>query len=107
MPAYPDEPCRALDCPVDDAVVDDTGGVGALDGERGQRSDGAVDGALVCRAGPLRSEADRPGQTTHEGVEAPLSASPGEPRSEEHTSELQSLMRISYAVFSLKKKTTT
>src|SRR3546814_3346606 len=30
---------------------------------------------------------------------------PGRPRSEEHTSELQSLMRISYAVFSLKKKT--
>src|SRR3546814_1285226 len=28
------------------------------------------------------------------------------PRSEEHTSELQSLMRISYAVFCLKKKTT-
>src|SRR3546814_2845062 len=27
-------------------------------------------------------------------------------RSEEHTSELQSLMRISYAVFCLKKKTT-
>src|SRR3546814_2614076 len=29
---------------------------------------------------------------------------PGEGRSEEHTSELQSLMRISYAVFCLKKK---
>src|SRR3546814_3319963 len=29
-----------------------------------------------------------------------------ESRSEEHTSELQSLMRISYAVFCLKKKTT-
>src|SRR3546814_1288122 len=29
----------------------------------------------------------------------------GEPRSEEHTSELQSLMRTSYAVFCLKKKT--
>src|SRR3546814_1737112 len=28
-------------------------------------------------------------------------------RSEEHTSELQSLMRISYAVFCLKKNTTT
>src|SRR3546814_5719838 len=28
-------------------------------------------------------------------------------RSEEHTSELQSLMRISYAVFCLKKKTET
>src|SRR3546814_5910229 len=31
---------------------------------------------------------------------------PGEQRSEEHTSELQSLMRISYAVFCLKKKKT-
>src|SRR3546814_9292970 len=30
-----------------------------------------------------------------------------EQRSEEHTSELQSLMRISYAVFCLKKKRTT
>src|SRR3546814_5841230 len=30
-----------------------------------------------------------------------------EARSEEHTSELQSLMRISYAVFCLKKKTKT
>src|SRR3546814_1754292 len=29
---------------------------------------------------------------------------PGDTRSEEHTSELQSLMRISYAVFCLKKK---
>src|SRR3546814_9330587 len=36
-----------------------------------------------------------------------LPAAPLEPaRSEEHTSELQSLMRISYAVFCLKKKTT-
>src|SRR3546814_7023812 len=31
----------------------------------------------------------------------------GDNRSEEHTSELQSLMRISYAVFCLKKKNTT
>src|SRR3546814_7565994 len=30
-----------------------------------------------------------------------------QPRSEEHTSELQSLMRISYAVFCLKKKKNT
>src|SRR3546814_5123496 len=35
------------------------------------------------------------------GVELPGAMS----RSEEHTSELQSLMRISYAVFRLKKKT--
>src|SRR3546814_4745941 len=32
---------------------------------------------------------------------------PAPPRSEEHTSELQSLMRISYAVFCLKKKIIT
>src|SRR3546814_10326676 len=32
---------------------------------------------------------------------------PPDVRSEEHTSELQSLMRNSYAVFCLKKKTTT
>src|SRR3546814_4156561 len=31
----------------------------------------------------------------------------GDARSEEHTSELQSLMRLSYAVFSLKKTKTT
>src|SRR3546814_10373007 len=36
-----------------------------------------------------------------------LSRAYGARRSEEHTSELQSLMRISYAVFCLKKKTQT
>src|SRR3546814_7131251 len=35
---------------------------------------------------------------------APSPGSPAPRRSEEHTSELQSLMRISYAVFCLKKK---
>src|SRR3546814_4405445 len=35
---------------------------------------------------------------------AGLDIFPTHPRSEEHTSELQSLMRISYAVFCLKKK---
>src|SRR3546814_4711974 len=39
-------------------------------------------------------------------TEAVQVAELAEPRSEEHTSELQSLMRISYAVFCLKKKTT-
>src|SRR3546814_1134562 len=37
-------------------------------------------------------------------VEGPGGISIQDPRSEEHTSELQSLMRISYAVFCLKKK---
>src|SRR3546814_3960296 len=36
-----------------------------------------------------------------------IDAAQEEPRSEEHTSELQSLMRISYAVFCLKKKKNT
>src|SRR3546814_5379907 len=40
----------------------------------------------------------------HRGVA--LSATGCNRRSEEHTSELQSLMRISYAVFCLKKKNT-
>src|SRR3546814_3736097 len=38
------------------------------------------------------------------GAELARPAAEGQPRSEEHTSELQSLMRISYAVFCLKKK---
>src|SRR3546814_1497812 len=43
-----------------------------------------------------------------EGVHLPRLHQPGlrVARSEEHTSELQSLMRISYAVFCLKKKKT-
>src|SRR3546814_6008856 len=36
----------------------------------------------------------------------PRPAAGARPRSEEHTSELQSLMRISYAVFCLKQQTT-
>src|SRR3546814_2024603 len=42
------------------------------------------------------------GQIWQGGAGKPI----GEVRSEEHTSELQSLMRISYAVFCLKKKKT-
>src|SRR3546814_7125567 len=38
------------------------------------------------------------------GLEAPEAQLAADFRSEEHTSELQSLMRISYAVFCLKKK---
>src|SRR3546814_7062664 len=53
--------------------------------------------------------------TTGDGTVAALqvlaalvrSGKPASERSEEHTSELQSLMRTSYAVFCLKKKTTS
>src|SRR3546814_6195411 len=46
------------------------------------------------------------GQRTKNTLEGRNAAAHGYPRSEEHTSELQSLMRNSYAVFCLKKKTT-
>src|SRR3546814_6254296 len=53
----------------------------------------------------------RPRIAWHEGcstfVIIALGDPDGRPRSEEHTSELQSLMRISYAVFCLKKKNIT
>src|SRR3546814_1968732 len=45
------------------------------------------------------------GSVNGAGFEAPGSILPASLRSEEHTSELQSLMRISSAVFCLKKKT--
>src|SRR3546814_3600096 len=55
----------------------------------------------------------RSGGDESTGMIAPASAgkcaapTPPSARSEEHTSELQSLMRISYAVFCLKKKNKT
>src|SRR3546814_9494231 len=52
--------------------------------------------ATVCRSPPVDSARRR---SSHD---PPIAALRG--RSEEHTSELQSLMRISYAVFCLKKK---
>src|SRR3546814_5765246 len=55
---------------------------------------------------------EEPDDQVFYGLDVPLPFVPGEThsplskgrRSEEHTSELQSLMRISYAVFCLKKK---
>ena len=44
------------------------------------------------------------GQADCPGAEDELACSKSLPRSEEHTSELQSHVRISYAVFCLKKK---
>src|SRR3546814_12528411 len=45
-----------------------------------------------------------PFPSSYDDKAANLTALSGVDRSEEHTSELQSLMRISYAVFCLKKK---
>src|SRR3546814_6557216 len=57
-------------------------------------------------AGPVgRGAADRAARPAdHRPYERPHLARSPRPRSEEHTSELQSLMRISYAVFCLKQK---
>src|SRR3546814_6795843 len=71
----------------------------ALAGRRGDRIWRRRDGGAACAGStiPDPQPAGRRGQAM----------SPAEtktPRSEEHTSELQSLMRISYAVFCLKKK---
>src|SRR3546814_6284801 len=66
-------------------------------------------GLSACRQ---RSRAAAtPGHPARTGPRRPRSQAQGgaalhRPRSEEHTSELQSLMRISYAVFCLKKKKT-
>src|SRR3546814_17221402 len=49
----------------------------------------------------------QPPLPTEPALPWPSRPPPHGPRSEEHTSELQSLMRISYAVFCLKKKQTT
>src|SRR3546814_3609270 len=73
---------------------------GARQGETGQ-SGGRHDGRY-----PGETEDDRGGMG---GALRPRGALPHlspASRSEEHTSELQSLMRISYAVFCLKKKKT-
>src|SRR3546814_9209810 len=54
-----------------------------------------------CRA--ISGGTNRP-STTCACPHVPPQSGPLDLRSEEHTSELQSLMRISYAVFCLKKK---
>src|SRR3546814_2874263 len=56
-------------------------------------------GSLAGAQGP--DLVDARGRDIRRSHDAPCACS----RSEEHTSELQSLMRISYAVFCLKKKT--
>src|SRR3546814_9150553 len=67
----------------------------------------AADGGLLPHPGAGRPEGRQVPLCGHQHPAA-LPAAPDDPaaRSEEHTSELQSLMRISYAVFCLKKKNT-
>src|SRR3546814_5924869 len=65
-----------------------------------------ADPVLAQGAGSFRTAAGR-GDGGHIADAGGVDRTAGaEGRSEEHTSELQSLMRISYAVFCLKKKNT-
>src|SRR3546814_7390557 len=67
-------------------------------------------GAFVAVLLPKQPEGHRPGRAAIAGTglaSGVLTGVPRAVRSEEHTSELQSLMRISYAVFCLKKKKKT
>src|SRR3546814_3383310 len=72
-------------------------------GGRGAHAPGQVAGRRPGSEIKFRYPCERGQYVAHEDA----SESIGIVRSEEHTSELQSLMRISYAVFCLKKKTTT
>src|SRR3546814_7571606 len=83
------------------------GAAPARDGEKGSRFDAGAVPATV-RGEPCSRVTGSSGN--REGGARALTRKPGDlpsRRSEEHTSELQSLMRISYAVFCLKKKTKT
>src|SRR3546814_939606 len=71
---------------------------------RGQYTPGAVGGQIVTG---YADELGKPSETeTFVALKAHIDnwRWQGVPRSEEHTSELQSIMRITYAVFCLKKK---
>src|SRR3546814_8693265 len=72
------------------------GGFGGGPDRQGARNDGDRVGG---RRGKMRM-GPRPRRRRGDRLQGGTGA-----RSEEHTSELQSLMRISYAVFCLKKKT--
>src|SRR3546814_5452696 len=73
--------------------------LGAVDERRINRFNGRVS----ITVGVVKQSTANPLEIS-EGIKKEL---PRVLRSEEHTSELQSLMRISYAVFCLKKKKTT
>src|SRR3546814_9523185 len=59
------------------------------------------------KSGGVRKPRPRDDPPLRRPADGARGVSGAEGRSEEHTSELQSLMRISYAVFCLKKKNTT
>src|SRR3546814_2911636 len=93
---------------VDQVRIAETLDVGALAARTSSVLERLRDSARSARADerreptfPIGKAAELVGRTT-----AAIREAESDGRSEEHTSELQSLMRISYAVFCLKKKNT-
>src|SRR3546814_9999382 len=81
---------------------------GAHIGEVGaQYLGGANGGAGRDRSGHHQRAVEHLANLGHQDQMADIARMAAAARSEEHTSELQSLMRISYAVFCLKKKKKT
>src|SRR3546814_4522528 len=81
-----------------------------IDGWRPRNSNREFAGEIDVRtafAFSINTVAAKIGQQVGFDTIADMAQRFGIGRSEEHTSELQSLMRISYAVFCLKKKTTS
>src|SRR3546814_9201837 len=72
----------------------------------GQRQRQSRDAHQYRRDGDTEQQGKNLNRSAHRQIERGDAemCSPDDGRSEEHTSELQSLMRISYAVFCLKKK---
>src|SRR3546814_7065467 len=84
----------------------DRGGLGSAPGCRHRPSNGTF--AMTWTPSAIIDSESLVGQGPPISVVNPANEEViAEIRSEEHTSELQSLMRISYAVFCLKKKTQT
>src|SRR3546814_5318443 len=98
-----------------DVCSSDLGGSGGGGVSGRRRRKPAPAGHPLSRVFAFARPANAPSPRTRSGVQRASNAGvlgsvEGDHRSrrsEEHTSELQSLMRISYAVFCLKKKTLT
>src|SRR3546814_8322336 len=96
---FPDGPRRG--CGADESCGCPPGSAG-----RNPSNEGASRSASTHAQQTARNGRGRPSAVTGLMRSSRWARFQAGPRSEEHTSELQSLMRISYAVFCLKKKTT-
>src|SRR3546814_7529232 len=101
--ARPEPPGERTGSGVEDTAPEAVGGLSA---DRQERLFGALEALEMAQAEhpmDVPRTIDDAGRDVVAAAEITDDRNPLECRSEEHTSELQSLMRISYAVFCLKK----